>query len=206
MPADLPPLAVQYLPALIDEVKDHWPSVPYRSALAGQVEQETCPSLKSAKCWNPKAELKTSREYGFGLGQLTVTANFNAWEEVKRLDKSLANWSWDQRFDPSRQLRALVLKTRFNYQRFPAATKYEQMAFAFASYNGGVGGLINEIKICKSVAGCNPGYWFGHVELYSNKSRQPWQGYGRSAFEINREYPRLILTARRLKYIPYIGE
>ncbi len=80
---DLPPNATRYAPLLKAEQAAYWPDMPMPQALAGQVEQETCPSLKSAKCWNPRAELKTAREYGFGLGQLTVTSRFSAFEEVK---------------------------------------------------------------------------------------------------------------------------
>ena len=48
--AELPPGAVKYLPVLAAEQAAHWPNAPLRSAIAAQIEQETCPSLKSAKC------------------------------------------------------------------------------------------------------------------------------------------------------------
>lgn len=206
MAADqLPPNAVKYLPVLKSEIKRGWPELKLRSALAAQVEQETCISLKSAKCWNPNTELKTDREYGFGLGQLTKTAKFDAWKEVKSLDSGLASWKWEDRYDPQLQLRAVVAKDRFNVRQFKAAP--DAFAFGIAAYNGGVGGALNDIAMCRGTRGCNPGLWFGNVEYTSHKSRTKWKGYGASAFEINRGYVCAILgegtcgVNRRKKYI-----
>jgi len=199
--ADLPPRAVQYLPALKAEITTRWPDMPLPSALAAQVEQETCPSLKSAKCWNPRTELKTDREYGFGLGQLTVTSRFNAWEEVKTMDRGLAGWTWEGRYDPVLQLRALVVKDRFNWRRFPDAAGIDRLAFALAAYNGGVGGVMSDRRICMATSGCDPGQWFGHVEKTSLKARAKVQGYGKSFFDINREYVMNVLNVRRAKYV-----
>lgn len=202
----LPPNAVAYLPVLASEITSAWPSAPMPSALAAQVEQETCISLRSKGCWNPRTELKTSREYGFGLGQLTVTSRFNAWEEVKAMDAGLKAWKWEDRYDPRLQLRALVVKDRFNFDRFPvAATTTDRLAFGLAAYNGGVGGTLGDIKLCRATSGCDPGRWFGHVERTSLKARTKVQGYGQSFFDINREYVRNVLTVRRAKYIQPMG-
>ena len=204
---DLPANAKLYLPRLIGEIDLHWPMLPLRSALGAQVEQETCISLTSKRCWSPTTELKTDREYGFGLGQLTVTSKFNAFDEVKALDPSLRSWKWEDRYNPDLQLRALVLKDRYNFERFKlASTPYDQLVFAVVSYNGGVGGTLNDIKLCARTEGCDSGRWFGHVERTSLKSRTKWKGYGQSAFDINRGYARDIFGPRRPKYIKPMGD
>lgn len=207
MPAggqELPQGAVTLLPVLRDELGSQWPSAPLKSAFAAQVEQETCISLKSKGCWNPRTELKTSREYGFGLGQLTITSRFNAWEEVKGMDKDLRSWKWEDRYDPRLQLRAMVVKDRYNYERFPDVPG--RQAFMFASYNGGLGGTLSDIKMCRATQGCNPALWFDHVEHTSLKAKTKVKGYGQSFFDINREYVRNILMVRRGKYIQPMGE
>jgi hypothetical protein len=204
----IPPLALVYLPQLKKETLTYWPEATPRSILAAQVEQESCVSLKSKRCWNPRVELKTDREYGFGLGQLTITSKFNAFEEVRTMDASMRDWRWEDRYNAAYQLRAIVLKNRANYRRVTRMTSdvETQMAFTMAAYNGGLGGLMKDRVVCQNTAGCNPARWFGHVERTSTKSKTAVKGYGKSFFEINREYVRnaLGLQPRRAKYVPYM--
>ena len=206
--AELPPGAVRYLPVLVAEQQAHWPDVPLPSALAAQVEQETCPSLRSPKCWNPRAELRTSREYGFGLGQLTVTPRFNNFVEARRLDASLRDWQFADRFDPARQLRTLVLMDRAAYVRLAALVPDERarLAMAFSAYNGGLGGVLNDRRLCAAAPGCDPGQWFGHVALHSTKARVATGGYGQGFFQINRGYVRAAMIERRPRYAQALGE
>lgn len=205
--AELPPGAVKYLPLLASEQAARWPDVPLKSALAAQVEQETCVSLKSKGCWNPRTELKTSREYGWGLGQLTKTAQFDNFAEARKLDKSLADWKWEDRYDPSRQLRTLVLMNRAAYRRLGSvADPQARLAMAFSAYNGGLGGVNADRRLCAQVKGCDPGRWFGHVEAHSLKARTKTAGYGQSFFDINRGYVRAVMTERRPRYAAWFGE
>ena len=199
--AELPPLAYKHLPALILEQQAHWPDVPIRSVLAAQVEQETCPSLKSSKCWNPRTELKTSREYGFGLGQLTITSRFDNFVEARKLHSSLRDWKFEDRYDPARQLRTMILMNKSGYNRLSQVkSRVERLAMALSQYNGGFGGLSSDRRLCAQIEGCDPGKWFGNVELHSLKSKVASKGYGKSFFEINREYVRNIFYVRRVKY------
>jgi hypothetical protein len=195
----LPENAVKYAPVLKQELETKWPGIGPKSYFAAQVEQETCVSLKSKKCWSPSAELKTSREYGFGLGQLTVTERFNAFDDVKKLDKELAAWKWENRYDATYQLKALVVYDKSIYTKLPAPIQ-EKFPFMFAAYNGGMGGILKDRKFCQGTANCNPNLWWGNVENTSFKSKTKPKGYGKSFFEINREYPKNIMMIRSPKY------
>lgn len=197
----IPALATVYLPMLAAVIALLWPSMPDRALIAAQIEQETCPSLTSKKCWNPRTELKTSREYGFGLGQLTVTKKFNNFEAARGWDKSLAGWKWEDRFNADMQLRALVAYDRNLYSQIRfGATDQDRLAFMFSSYNGGLGGLLKDRRMCAAVKGCDPERWFGHIENHSFRAKTSVDGYGKSFFEINREYVRNILFVRSPKY------
>ncbi len=207
----IPVLAQIYLPLLIAAQTQYWPDVPQPHTMAGQVEQETCISMTHRKCWNPRAELKTSREYGFGLGQLTAayradgSVRFSAFGDARALHRDLKGWTWEERYDPKRQLAALVLMDRSLYARLSplAATERDAWAFTLAAYNGGTSGLLKDRLLCEQKQGCDPRRWFGNVEWTSVKAKTVASGYGKSFFEINREYVSRTLDQRREKYLAY---
>ncbi len=208
--AGLPANAATYLPLLVQTQRSVWPNAPKPGHMGAQVQKESCITVKHSKCWNPRAELKTAREYGFGFGQTTVAYNadgserFNVFKEMQSLDPILKTWAWQNRFDPTMQLRALVVKNRIGYERISgAATDIDHLAFSLAGYNGGMSGVLSDRRLCQATPGCDHRRWFGHTEKYSNKSRTPWKGYGKSAFDINREYPRVIIFQLTPMYVPY---
>lgn len=199
--AEPPRAALALLPVLKAEQVAYWQGMPYPSILGSQVEQETCPSLTHRQCWNSHAELKTSREYGFGLGQITITSRFDNLAVSRGLDPSLRDWRFEDRFDAGRQLRVIVLMDRGIHGRIKgAATPADQVQFMLGAYNGGEGGLSSDRRMCVQTAGCNPGRWFGHVERTSLKARAKVQGYGQAFFDVNRGYVSNIWTVRRARY------
>jgi hypothetical protein len=200
--------AVKYAPILAGEQRLRWADAPVPWTLGGLVEQESCVSLKSPRCWNPRAELKTYREYGFGFGQITIAYNadrserFNEFTELQKKYASLRGWQWSARFDPAHQLVAVVEMTHTLWRQVPpAADDDTRWAFALASYNGGLGALLQDRRVCANAGGCDPRLWFGNIETHSLKSRAPQKAYGgQSWFSINRGYVRNVLKSRRAKY------
>lgn len=201
IPDGLPQNSYKYIPTLNTEANTYWSGFTGKSYLAAQVEQETCYSLTSPSCWTPTKELKTDREYGFGLGQITVTPKFNNFEEAKKLHPTLSDWRWEERYDPVKQLRTMVLMDKNLFSRVNWTTNdYNRLAFTLASYNGGFGGIVNDRELCRTVQGCDYTKWFNNVEKTSWKSKVKVTGYGRSFYEINREYVTNIMTIRNKKY------
>lgn len=208
MASAVPLAALALLPILNQELDTYWPTMPLRSSMAAQIEKESCITLKHSKCWNTRAELKTDREYGFGLGQITITKKFNVFEELKASNKGLRDWKWEDRFDARYQLRAVVVKDLQSYERIKgSATPIDRLSFTYSAYNGGLGGVIKDRSLCANTKGCDNSRWKGHVELTSFKSKVAVKGYGQSFYQINRGYvDQLIeLQPRRAKYIPYMG-
>ena len=201
----LPGSATRDLPVLMEEIGARWPSMPLPSVLGALVEQESG--------WKPGATLKTAREEGAGYGQFTRayradgSMRFDALAEVVRLDPSLAGWVWADRYNPRMQLRAVTVRMRDCHRRLSrlAADDYNALAMCDGAYNGGEGGLMAERRLCAAATGCDPGLWFGHVELHSTKSRARWHGYGASAYEINRTHVRNVMVVRRAKYVEVMG-
>lgn len=197
----------KYLPVLDKALSMHWSNVPTRAVFGAQIRKETCASLTHSKCWSPYAELRTSREYGFGLGQLTITPRFDNFEEAKKLDHSLVGWTWENRYRAEFQLKTLVLMNRRAYDQLSwAGGKDNQLAFTFAAYNGGLGGVLSDRAVCRATLGCDPNRWYGHVEHTSLKSKVSVAGYGQSFFAINRQYVTTILGHYRDRYKPYFKE
>lgn len=205
----LPPNAERYLPVLVAEQQTHWPGMPMPSALAAQVEQETCISLKHPRCWSPRAELRTMRERGVGLGQITRTTRFDSLAELRgQFPRQLAGWAWDDDslYDPRLQLRALVLMDLRNWGAIRGtASSEDRLAMTLAAYNGGLGGLVRDRALCGGTPGCDPRRWVGHTERTCTKAKTTAPGYGRSWCDINREYPRNIMGPRRGKYLQRMG-
>lgn len=208
--ADTPPAAAgPLLPVLKEEQVRLWPDLTMASVLGAQVEQETCPSIKSRQCWSPKAQLRTSREQGVGLGQFTRAfradggTRFDALAELKAAyPQELASLSWQQPYDARLQLRALVLKDRQGFMVVQgAATQADRLAMALSAYNGGLGGLASDRRACAGTPGCDPGRWFGHVERTSLKAKTAVPGYGVSFFQVNRDYVRNVMVVRRPRYL-----
>ena len=212
----VPENARPLLPQLRQVQLDYWPEHPYPSYFGALIEQESCISLTHSKCWNSRSQLKTAREEGAGLGQFTRayradgTMRFDAIAEVRALDpKGLAAFTWATvyvRADLS--MRAILVKVKdcaLRLEQQTDAGPFDIMALCDSAYNGGFGGLLQDRRLCGTRPPCNPNVWFGNVENTSVKSREKWQGYGQSAFMINREHVTNALYVRRPKYQAALG-
>lgn len=210
----VPYQALEHLPTLRRAQLSIWPDAPMPAFLAAQVEQESCISLKHRRCWNPRVELKTHAEYGFGLGQTTIAydkfgnVRFNKWAELRtRYPQSLSGWTWENRYDPFYQLTALVEMDKASYELWPdAATVRDRLGFMLSGYNGGDGHVKKDRVLCRHTPGCDHTRWFGHVARHSVKTRIPTPGYKYSPYAINREYPENIMGFRLPKYIPFFRD
>lgn len=203
-----------YCPLLQEEKNRFWPDHPDPAALCSLVELESCVSLTHSRCWNPTSRLKTEREEGAGLGQITRKYNkdgslsFDALEASKALEPSLSEWSWVNVYQrPDLQLRAVVAMNRDCFRRLSrlVTDPYEVLRMCDAAYNGGYGGLQQERRACGQRAGCNPQKWFAHVEKVCLKSTVKWKGYGASACEINRHHVDVVFNVRRDKYLAFVS-
>ena len=138
---------------------------------------------------------------------------FDALAEVKALaPKALDELNWEtlyQRADLN--VRAAIVKLRHcdvNLAKLtPGLDDLTRVAMCDAAYNGGWAHLQQDRKLCGLTQGCNPNKWFGHVENHSVKSRVKWQGYGQSAYDVNRGHVRntVPLQSRRAKYVEMLG-
>lgn len=207
----IPPAADMHRLTLKAEQVQHWREHPRPEVLPALIEHESCITLRHARCWNPSSRLKSAREEGAGLGQITRTwhpdgrLRFDALQEMRDKHPALREWSWANVYNrPDLQLRAVVLKSRDDFTALRlVADPVERLAFTDAAYNGGLGGVNKERRACQVKAGCDPQRWWGHVEHTCLKSRQPLYG-GRSACDINRHHVHDVLRVRAPKYRGWI--
>jgi hypothetical protein len=201
--ATVPEQAHQYLPKLRAELDRTWPGAPDRAYMGGLIEHESaCPAKRS--CWKPTARLKSAREEGAGLGQLTRTwrpdgsLRFDKLAEMREAHPALRELNWATIYQrPDLQIRTMIIMVKADHQRF--ATTATPLHFADAAYNGGWGGVQKERRACGLKAGCDPQRWFGHVERVCLKSRKPLYG-NRSACDINRHHVHDVIHVRAPKY------
>lgn len=202
--AAVPTQAHQYLPMLSAEIDRTWPGIPDRAYMGGLIDHESaCPIKRS--CWKPTARLKSAREEGGGLGQLTRawradgSLRFDKLAEMREAHPALRELSWSTLYQrPDLQMRTMIVMVKADYLFFRDRTA-APLAFADASYNGGRGGVEKERRACGLKAGCDPNRWFGHVERVCLKSRVPLYG-NRSACDINRHHVHDVIHTRTPRY------
>lgn len=207
----VPTKAPLYLPTLRAEQEKFWPDNPAPYFLGGLVEQESCISLTHSRCWDPKSRLKTAREEGAGLGQITRayrtdgSLRFDSLTDLRNKHASeLAGWNWSNVYTrPDLQLRAIILMNRDNYKLLrDIKDPLERYYFTDAAYNGGKTGVDNDRRLCSLRAGCDSQQWFDNVELTCSKSKVAIYG-NRSACFINREHVENVFKLRSNKYKPW---
>jgi hypothetical protein len=205
---DVPPQAAQYLPMLGVQARELLPEVPpeYFGAL---IEHESgCPSIKSM-CWKPTARLKSQREEGAGLGQLTRayradgSLRFDSLTESRKLDpRGLNELRWETVYQrPDLQMRVMVLMTRQNWNRVVKLVDSQHLRLQLTdlSYNAGFGRVMNDRRACAATTGCDPDKWYGHVEKTCTASKKPLYGT-RSACDISRHHVHDVVDTRMNKY------
>jgi len=202
----IPVNAVKLIPLLHEESTKILPNFNFYPYFPALIEHESCITLCSKRCWNAKSRLKTSREEGAGLGQIT-----RAWRNGKlRFDtlavlkrkyrKQLHDLNWKNIYDkPKLQIRAMLLLWRNNYKRFPNDINFiNKLAFSDASYNQGYYRTYKDRQLCKLKNNCNPKIWFNNVEKTCTASKRILYG-NRSACDISRHHVRDVF-ARIPKY------
>lgn len=205
---DIPPQAAQYLPMLGEQARELAPAIPahYFGAL---IEHESgCPSIKSM-CWKPTARLKSQREEGAGLGQLTRayredgSLRFDSLAESRKLDpRGLNELRWDTVYQrPDLQMRVMVLMTRQNWHRVSTLTPdpHLRLQLTDLAYNAGLGRVLNDRRACGLTGGCNVDVWHGHIEKTCTASKKPLYGT-RSACDISRHHVHDVVGTRMPKY------
>lgn len=204
----IPPAALTLKPTVIHQQELYFPTIPIKAYPFALIEQESCIHLKHSKCWNPRSQLKTSREEGAGLGQLTRaykpdgTLRFDSLQGIRNQYKQdLEDLSWSNIYQrPDLQIRAMTLMLRDTYKGlYDVKDPIARLHFTDAAYNGGTRDLRKERVACGLKINCNPQIWFDHVEHMRVKSTKPLYGT-RSAYFINREHVENVFKLRLPKY------
>jgi len=182
-----------YLPKLSQAIAKNWPDAPLRETFAGQVEQESQ--------WNPKAHLNTSLEQGYGLGQITVTKNFNSFKDLKAY-KVLRGWDIaNDKYNVQYQLTALVLhdKDNFTTAKRLFAQDVDRMAAMLVGYNAGIGTVLQRHALAKITDPPAASKWFGGLDRIRLKY-ECRRLYGQDLGTMRNAYPREIIQVKAVKY------
>lgn len=180
--AAISPGAAKDLPLLRMAFLSIWPQAPLLHIPAGQVEQESD--------WNEHATLKTPRELGRGLCQMTVTKNFNIYLDAVKY-KALKGWDWKTSpYDPAKQLTFLAYQDRDNFTASKAINAEEQWKITLVRYNAG-DGRINARRRYAIAKGIPTDRWTGGLE----QAHSPLENsilYGATFWKTVNAYPTLI--------------
>ncbi len=208
----IPTNAKIYTPILDKQIKEYFPLFPIYYYFGGLIEQESCIVLTWHSCWNPKTQLRTSREQGAGLGQLTRAfynngkVRFDSLAALRREHmRELKNLSWSNIIQrPDLQMRGIILMSRDNYKRlWMIKNPLDRIAMSDSAYNAGLGRVYADRRLCNLEPHCNPNIWFGNVENAWTGARVPIYG-NRTAHDINKTHVYNVLVIRMRKYKPYL--
>lgn len=173
--AGIPQRANAYKRDLVRVAHTHWGLNAPVSLFAGQIHQESA--------WRTNAQSR----YADGLAQFTPkTAEWITSIYPKALGDNAAP------FSPHWALTAMVLYDRRLYGAVDAATACDRWAFALSAYNGGLGWVYRDKRLCDDAEGCDGNRWWDNVEHHTN--RADW------AQHENRDYPRRILYRHEPMY------
>lgn len=166
--------ARQYRDTLIRESRSVWGMNAPIATMAGQIEQESG--------WKPDV----CSAVACGLTQFTDdTASWIAGVHRDLGPKDVFNPAW--------AIRAMVTYDFDLHGQVPqSADDCACWAFVLSSYNGGLGNLRKDVKLCATDQKCNARKWWNNVERASARSI--------SAYRENRAYPRTILLKRQAAY------
>lgn len=187
----VPSARADNLQVLSSTINQHWPNAPLRHIMAGQVQQEST--------WKERATLKTSRELGRGLVQLTIayrpdgSERFNAYRDAVRGYKALSAWNWQQDpYNVGYQLTYLVLRDRgqFAVTRRNMINDAEAWRSALVCYNAGEGRWLARIANAR-LMGLDRTRWQGGLEHAHGKGEDRLL-YGRRLWQAVNEYPVII--------------
>lgn len=208
----IPTNAKKLIPYVYEESVRLLPKFKLYSYFPALIEHESCITLCSKRCWNAKSRLKTSREEGAGLGQIT-----RAWKNGKlRFDtlaylkkkyrKELRELNWENIYKkPKLQIRAMLLLWRNNYKRLPNdITFVNKLAFSDVSYNQGFYRTYRDRQLCKLKKDCNPKIWFNNVEKTCTASHKVLYGR-RSPCDISRHHVKDVFIRITKYYVYYLN-
>lgn len=204
----IPPQAFTFRDTIRTELDTYFSDIPEYNYFPSLVEHESCISLKHKKCWNSMSELKTKREQGLGLTQITRayredgSVRFDTLGDMRnRYKAELRDASWDTlKTRPDIQIRMGILLLRESYKKlYSVDNPMARLQMTDSAYNGGIGDVFKARRACGLKQGCNPNLWFGHVETKIPKSRKPIYA-GRSALDINLHHVDDVFNGRLPKY------
>lgn len=186
---------------VLEEADTYMSGIPFRGYFGALIQHESCITTTHSRCCSPKSQLKTSREEGAGLGQITKafksdgSIRFDKLDEMRKAYRDeLHELSWKTIYDrPDLQVRAIIILSRENHRRLISVKDdYERWSMTNLAYNGGIG-AVNKARIaCGLTKNCNPDVYWGHVERYNPKSTKPLYG-NRSAKDINQQHTKHIM-------------
>lgn len=208
----IPDKAYKYNVTIKENVDTHFNELNeagYAEYIPSLIEHESCISLTHKRCWEPTSRLKTQREEGAGLGQLTRTyrkdgtIRFDSLTDMRnRYRESLKELTWKNVYQrPDLQIRAITLMSRENYLRLSdVPNDFERISFMDAAYNGGLKGVYNDRRLCGLTKGCDPNVWLGNVENTCTKSTKAIYDV-RSPCYINRHHVKDVMLYNLPKYV-----